>query len=143
MTPADRDRFDTLLERVIEALPVGVASRLDEIPIVVEDHPSDALRRALIADGTIADDDEAADLCGLHTGVALTERSIEDAGVLPDQIHLFREGIVSLALDQDPGGSWQAAAEWAILEEIRITLLHEIGHHFGLDEEDLEGLGYA
>lgn len=152
MRQADQDRFDALVEEVLADLPPPVAARLDEIAIVVEDRPSPALVRALVADGTIEDEAAAADLCGLHTGVALTERSVEAAGVLPDQIHLFREGIVTLALENPPSPpsrrtaamiTWTASLDEAVREEIRITILHEIGHHFGLDEGDLDELGYA
>ncbi len=90
----------------------------------------------------MSDDDEI--LCGLHTGIALTERSVERPDS-SDVIHLFREGIV------DTAGGWEEASdeegeyggEARIREEIRVTILHEIGHHFGLDEGDLERLGYA
>ena len=152
MKDRDRDRFDRLVQEVLAALPPPIAERLDEISIVVEDRPSPALARALVADGTIEDEAAADDLCGLHTGVALTERSVELAGVLPDQIHLFREGIVTLVLEnQDPlppeeafaEATWPASLDEAVREEIRITVLHEIGHHFGLDEGDLDDLGYA
>jgi predicted Zn-dependent protease with MMP-like domain len=66
----------------------------------------------------------------------LTEKSVEH-GDLPTVIHLFRRGIVSLA-----GGWEQPNADDEVYEEVRVTLLHEIGHHFGLEEEDLEELGY-
>ena len=54
----------------------------------------------------------------------------------PETIQLFREGIVAAA------GGWPAGAE-AVAEEIRVTVLHEVGHHFGLEEDDLEEVGYA
>ncbi len=57
---------------------------------------------------------------------------------MPPQIHIFRDGIVEFA-----GGWHQKYAEDEIYEETRITLLHEIGHHFGLDEDDLTELGYG
>lgn len=130
MTDRQRERFDAIFEDVIDALPPHVRERLEEVPVVVEDRPSRELLRSM-------DLPEDELLCGLHTGVALTERSVEHSGVLPDEIRLFREGIVDLA-----GGWRQPHAEQEIYEEIRITLLHEIGHHFGLDEDDLEDLGY-
>ena len=63
-----------------------------------------------------------------------------------EHIHIFREGIVNLATEDEEGRAlgWKAEhAEESIYEEIRITILHEIGHHFGLDEDDLEELGYG
>ncbi|TVQ31430.1 MAG: metallopeptidase family protein [Phycisphaeraceae bacterium] len=101
-----------------------------EIPVILDDRPSPKLLKELgMGSGEL--------LCGLHSGIALTDRSIEHSGVLPDEIRLFREGIVETA------GGWEAQyAEDEIYEQIRITLLHEIGHHFGLDEDDLAELGY-
>jgi len=103
--------------------------------VVVLDRPTSAMLRDL---GLPPDqwEEEVATLCGLHTGTMLTERSIEHSGELPTDIHLFREGIVGAA------GGWEQGRE-RIAHEIRITLLHEIGHHFGLDEDDLERLGYG
>lgn len=86
------------------------------------------------------------DLCGMHTGVALTERSVTHSGELPDVIQIFRRGIL------DAAGGWtecrdENGEEYGgvarIEREIRITILHEIGHHFGLSESDLERLGYG
>lgn len=137
MTPEERDRFDALLEEEIESLPPAIRALLDESPVIVEDHPDPALLAEL---GMEPDDI----LCGLHTGVPITERSVEHPDM--ETIHLFREGILDMA------GGWEEwkdengeplGGEELIREEIRITLLHEIGHHFGLDENDLERLGYG
>jgi len=130
---ARRDEFDAMLERVIAALPDRVRALLDEVPVVVDDLPS---REVLEEFGMTAD--EADELCGLHTGRAFTERSVEHDAELPSEIQLYREGIVAQAGGWDGGG-----AKARIEEEIRITLLHEIGHQFGLDEDDLERLGYG
>lgn len=138
MNRRERERFDALVERVIGELPGSIRALLDEVPVVVLDRPTSAMLRSLGIDP--ADEEEAGSLCGLHSGLSITERSpANDSGTIED-IHLFREGIVSLAGGferTDEGGG-----EEAVLEEIRITLLHEIGHHFGLDEDDLERLGY-
>jgi len=86
------------------------------------------------------------DLYGLHSGTALTERSVEAPPDLPDQIMLFRGPLFRLA---GPGASLhptrrkRTKERETLREQVRITLLHEIGHHFGLDEEDLDRLGYA
>lgn len=153
MTDAERERFDALMEDAIDALPAKVRALIEEVPIVVLDRPSSKMIKDLIADGTLLPEDEATaaeDLCGLHTGVAITDRSIDDPGGWgsvghdtfgQEQIHIFREGIVHLATE-DVG--WSAEhAEDNIYEEILITILHEVGHHFGLDEDDLDELGYA
>lgn len=142
MTPRMQERFDGLLEGVIDALPASYRSLLDEIPVIVMDRPSRDMIRDLRRDGTLPpegdDEEEASSLCGLHTGVPGTERSVELSGDLPSQIHLFREGIVALA------GGWDGAgADEAVAHEIRVTLLHELGHQFGLEEGDLDELGYG
>ena len=135
MSPAERRRFDELLEALIEALPRHLQRVLEEIPVVVLDRPTAAMLRDLgVARENWAE--EARTLCGLHSGTMLTERSIERSGDLPTDIHLFREGIVGAA------GGWEQGRD-RVAEEIRITLLHEIGHHFGLDEDDLDRLGYG
>jgi len=138
MTRSERERFDRLFEEVLDALPPGIHKLIEEVPLVLEDRPSRRLLREL----GIEDDDEI--LCGVHTGVPLTDRSVErpDAS---DVVQIFREGVIDMA------GGWEEGVDdegpfggvERIREEIRITILHELGHHFGLDEEDLDQLGYA
>ena len=130
MNSADRDRFDRLLEEVLATLPPRLHELIEEAPLIVEDRPSPELLEELGMDPE--DDDDL--LCGLHSGTPLTERSVEYGDDLPETIHLFREGIVAHA------GGW--ARVESVRREIRITVLHEIGHHFGLDEDDLAELGY-
>lgn len=140
MNEIDRDRFDVLVERVLESLPRRLKSLLDEAPLIVEDRPSPGLLQELGIDA-----DEADTLCGLHSGTPLTHRSVEHGHDLPETIHLFREGIVEEAggweLRTDNDGR-EVGGDGRVMDEIRITLLHEIGHHFGLDENDLAELGY-
>jgi predicted Zn-dependent protease with MMP-like domain len=129
VTAEDRERFDALLEAVLASLPRDLHALLEEAPLVVDDAPDPTMLRELGVDG------EVEMLCGLHSGVPITERSPEagDGGL--EIIHLFRAGIM-----EEAGGSGADDAD--IAREIRITLLHEIGHHFGLDEDDLFDLGY-
>ena len=130
MTPDQRERFDRLLERIIEELPEHLRALLDEAPLIVDDEPGPALSEELgIEPGEL--------ICGLHSGVPLNERSVEHPPELPMQIHIFRRGIIELV-----GGMDGPEGESGLIREIRITLLHEIGHHFGLDEDDLAELGY-
>lgn len=130
MTSEQREQFDRILEGAIERLPDRFREWIEEVPVVVEDRPSSDLVRDLGMD-----DDEG--LAGLHSGISLTERSVEDHAGLPDEIRIFREGVVDLA------GGWSGPdAPVRLAREIRITLLHELGHHFGLDEDDLADLGY-
>ncbi len=155
MTEAAREHFDRLLEDVLEGLPRQVRALIDEVPLVVLDRPTPEMIADLKREGTLEPDADGMDLCGLHTGTSLVERSVEtEGGRLPDQVHIFREGIVALALGDD-SAAWERECEAAratgggvegdeaIYEEIRITVLHELGHHFGLGEEDLDELGYA
>lgn len=147
LSRSEQDRFDRLLQDVLDALPPRIHALLDEVPVVVMDRPTPDMVKSLIRDGVLEPDADGSDLCGLHSGTALTHRSVEDpagwgqfgddAGG-PEQIHLFRLGIIDLA-----GGFEAPDADEAVYEEIRTTLLHEIGHHFGLDEDDLDALGYA
>jgi predicted Zn-dependent protease with MMP-like domain len=135
LTDQQRDRFDLLVDEAVESLPPRIRALLDEVPLVVLDQPDDGMLRDV---GIDPGDDSALDeLCGLHTGVALTELSVEHSGELPTVVHIFRRGIIALA-----GGWDEPDAEDTIYEEIRTTILHEIGHHFGLDEDDLADLGY-
>lgn len=140
LTDAQRARFDALLEEVLEDLPAKVRDLLEEMPVIVEDRPSDALLTQLAAEEgePIAPDE----LCGLHTGIPFTEKSVGVSGELPSDIRLFRLGIVAEAGGWDQEGEDADEVDDSIYEEIRITLLHEIGHQFGLDEDDLERLGY-
>lgn len=144
MDADNRQRFDELLEQVIEDLPEAVHELFDEVPLIVDDRPDDALVRRLAIDFEIPDEPGelerfARELCGLHSGRMLTERSVDDPADVPEDIRIFREGIVGIA------GGWdgpRSEVDGAIAEQIRITILHEVGHHFGLDEDDLERLGY-
>lgn len=119
--------FDELLEKHIANLPDWVAVQLEEIPVIVDDEPDDATLAMLGLSR------RTSELCGLHTGIPITQRSVEHAWRLPDHIQLFRGPIKRVA----------KSSRTSLSEQIRITLLHEIGHHFGLDEDQLTELGYG
>jgi predicted Zn-dependent protease with MMP-like domain len=126
-------RFDALVADAIEALPPGLRDLIDETPVVVLDRPDARMLRDLGIPASDADE-----LCGLHTGTAITERGVEEHARMPTEIHLFRRGIIAQA------GGWEGPdADERVYEEIRITLLHELGHEHGLDEDDLDRLGYG
>ena len=121
-----RTRFDTILDRLMATLPDDLQQRLEEIPLIIDDEPPPHLLRKMKFDNN------RTELCGLHWGTPLTHRSVLQTSRLPDRIMLFRGPII------------RVTAHLASLEDqIRITLLHEIGHHFGLDEDDLRRLGYG
>jgi predicted Zn-dependent protease with MMP-like domain len=125
-----RNRFDALLDKVVDALPDYIGDLLAEVPLIVEDRPDAQTMEEM-------DVDDPADLCGLYTGIPLTERSVQHSGQMPEEIMIYREGVVEAARD-DRGRLTDRQLE----REIRTTVLHEIGHHFGLDEDELRRLGY-
>jgi predicted Zn-dependent protease with MMP-like domain len=98
---------------------------LHNIEFVVEDRPSDELLRA---EGL---DPRHDTLYGIYQGVPLPDRSSLDPPLLPDKITIFVEPLQEDFPDLDE-----------LREEIRLTVLHEIAHYFGMDEEDIEDLGY-
>jgi len=104
---------------------------LEKVPLHVEDHPSEEImdQRGV---------EYLDELCGLYTGIPLGERSILHSGTLPDVVTIYREGILTAACDA--GGRIRSDE---LRRQIRITILHELGHHHGLTEEDLRALGYG
>lgn len=139
MNDDQRARFDALAAEAVDDLPEAFRAVLDEVPLVIIDEPTPDILRDMGYDPR--DPEARRDLMGLHSGFAFTEESVERSGALPSQIHLFRRGIVEHlggweAIDEDPEG------DDLLYEEIAVTLLHEIGHQMGLDEDDLERLGY-
>ena len=130
MKPELLERFDRLLAEVLAELPQGIRDRLEESPLIADDRPSSEMMDELGARNPFS-------LCGLYTGIPLTKRSVEHSGTLPDRIFIFREGIIAAARSRHG-----RLADAALKRQIRITVLHEIGHHFGLGEADLRKLGY-
>ena len=130
MNPFLRKFFDQQLDQVFPQLPPLVHKLLSKVPLVVEDYPSQQVMRKVGVR-------QRSHLCGLYTGIPITKRSIEHSGILSDVIHIYREGILSLA--QDGQGDID---EKELRKQIRITILHERGHHHGLEESELEELGY-
>ena len=129
MKPEMRQYFDRLLAGVIAELPHPIRDLLDAVPLYVEDYPSEEVLRRIGA--------TRQGLCGLYTGIPLTEKSVNHAGRPSDVIWLFRLGILRL------GETTEGIDEAELLRQIRITILHELGHYHGLDEDDLERLGYG
>jgi len=131
MSPYERKHFDRLLDEVVERLPAEVMELMDAVPLVVEDYPSESLCKEM----DIQDRDE---LCGLFRGIAFTEPEDEHARQHSNQVLLFREGVLAAAMDEDG-----QISDDELRRQMRITILHEYGHHFGLDEEELDELGYG
>jgi predicted Zn-dependent protease with MMP-like domain len=125
MTPVDKETLDfyELVERALEGLPPELSALLDNVAIVVDEWPD-------YSTPLVADDSEDT-LYGLYEGVPLTERGWGYSGVLPDKITIFRG---PLERDFEPD---------ELEEQVRITVVHEIAHYFGFDEDRLEELGYG
>jgi len=110
------DEFERHIDRALRSLPEELRRAIDNVEIVVVD-----------------ENPEDSDLFGLYTGIPLTERDTGYAGVLPDVIEIYR-----LPLEEEFGHDPPL-----LEEEIRITVLHELAHHFGIDDDRLEELGWS
>jgi len=108
-------RFDELVSEALDDIPAELTSAMDNVVVLVEaNHPDDP------------------HLLGLYEGVALTERTTSYGGWLPDRIFVFREPILAMCATEDE-----------VVEEVIITVVHEIAHHFGIDDERLHELGWG
>ncbi|HTN75175.1 MAG TPA: metallopeptidase family protein [Pirellulaceae bacterium] len=130
LTLEERQYFDEHLEFVLSQLPLMVKNLIEQIPLVVEDYPA---KNVLDRVGLKFRDQ----LCGLYVGISLDKKSVEASGQPADTVYLFREGILNEAADDE--GYY---TDDSVREAIRITILHEYGHHHGLDEDELRALGY-
>jgi len=116
--------FARALREALLELPPMFRDALANVAVVVEEWPPDDLLNEL---GVPPDDT----LYGFYHGVPLPERSVLDSGLLPDKISIYRGPLMEDFPDRNE-----------MRRQIRITLLHEIGHYFGMDEEGLSRLGY-
>ena len=108
-------RFDELVADALDQIPARLARAMDNVVVLTEDvHPDDP------------------DLLGLYEGVPLTERTHDYAGALPDRITLYREPLRSISADEPE-----------LVHEVLVTVVHEIAHHFGIDEDALHRLGWG
>ena len=110
-----REFFEQVVTETLEELPDEIYERLDNLAVVVEDR-----------------DSCDASLLGLFEGISLLDRGIDYAGVLPDRISIFIGAHLDLGLDRRGTAA-----------EIRRTVLHEIGHHLGIDDHRLDELGWS
>lgn len=108
------DRFDALVGEALDSIPAPLADAMENVVVVVEDEPP-----------------EGESLFGLYTGVPLTERA-DYSGVLPDVITIFRLPLCRAC-----------SSEAEVVEEVLITVVHEVAHHFGIDDHALDELGWA
>lgn len=120
-----KHRFGELVELALAEVPAPFAEYLEEVMVEVRDRPSARLARKMgTRRGNL--------LLGLYRGRPRTNRSVEDSATLPDVIYIFQDSIEQVA-----------RSEQELIEQVRTTVLHEIGHHFGMDEDDLDELGYG
>ncbi|GAB3429761.1 metallopeptidase family protein [Actinophytocola sediminis] len=110
-----RQRFEELVGDALDLIPKEFAAAMDNVVVLVEDR-----------------DLEQPSLLGLYHGVALTERTSNYGGVLPDRITIYREAILDICENEED-----------VVEEVAITVVHEIAHHFGIDDARLHELGWG
>ena len=111
-----RERFEELVRDALDEVPGELLDLMDNVVILVEDDSPGG-------DGG---------LLGLYEGHALTERGWHYAGVLPDRITIYRRPILRLCESEED-----------VVEEVAVTVVHEIAHHFGIDDERLHALGWG
>ncbi|MGA8211355.1 MAG: metallopeptidase family protein [Nocardioidaceae bacterium] len=111
-----REEFEALVATALDGVPSELSALIDNCVVLVEDEPPA----------------EDPDLLGIYVGVPLTERDHTYTWALPDRITIFRGPLLAMC---------QSAAE--VVEEVRVTVVHEIAHHFGIDDDRLHDLGYA
>jgi predicted Zn-dependent protease with MMP-like domain len=117
-----REQFEALVEEALEQLPDEFRAALDNVAVMVEEEPS---QEDLEEVGIDPEDPDRDDLLGLYQGVPLTDRD-STYSALPDRVLVFR-GPILRACD----------SRRQVLREIRETVQHELGHYFGLEEDDL------
>lgn len=116
--------FRSLVDRAITDIPPEFKPYLDGITIDIEPTPDDNTCREIgLNDPT--------ELLGLYHGIPLTEQSMLDSATMPGRIVIYQRSVEAICRSHDD-----------IVREVRTTVLHEIGHHLGMDEDDLEALGY-
>ena len=111
----DRAGFEALVDQALDEIPAEIASQVHNVVVLVEDEPP-------------ADEP---DLLGVYEGVSLTERTSDHTG-LPDRITVFRRPLLEMCETPEE-----------LVREVRITVVHEIAHHFGIDDARLHQLGYG
>ncbi len=112
----DAQRFEDLVGEALDEVPPELLDLMDNVVILVADEPPD----------------DEPDLLGLYEGHALTERGWSYSGVLPDRITIFRNPILAIC-----------DSEQDVVDEVAVTVVHEIAHHFGIDDARLHELGWA
>jgi predicted Zn-dependent protease with MMP-like domain len=124
----EREEFVKLVEEALAALPARFRKRIQNVAVLVENAPPEQLSRRGSRDAGIISSDDAENLVlGVFEGVPTTKKSMFDLPAGPDRIVLYQKNIEAVCSNQDE-----------IREEIRLTVLHELGHYFGMTEAQLE-----
>lgn len=110
-----RRHFEELVADALDTIPPELTAAMDNVVVLVE-----------------ARNDEEPDLLGLYEGVALTERDSTYGGVLPDRISIYQDAILEFCETDDD-----------VVHEVAVTVVHEVAHHFGIDEDTLHALGWG
>jgi predicted Zn-dependent protease with MMP-like domain len=117
-----RARFEDLVADALDEVPPELAAEMENVAVVVEDWPTRAQK-----------DGRRGTLLGLYQGIPLTRRGpMSYGGVLPDKITIFRGPLCA-----------RARTEAELAAQVRVTVLHEVGHYFGMDDARLHELGWA
>lgn len=111
-----REEFEELVAEALDRIPPELTTLMDNVAIFVEDDPDPA----------------GPELLGLYEGIPLTERGDWYAGVLPDRITIYRNPTLRICETYEH-----------VVEEVEVTVVHEVAHHFGIDDERLHELGYG
>lgn len=119
-----REDFEELVAEALDRIPPELTRLMDNVAVFVEDEPP-------------ASDPE---LLGLYEGTPLTERGEWYAGVLPDRITIYRGPTLRMV---ERESAEEGEAREGVVEEVEITVVHEIAHHFGIDDDRLHALGYG
>ena len=121
--PPSADEIEAIARRALNALPKPFSDSIGDIVLAVEEFADDATLDALGIDDPFA-------LSGVYEGVPLPERSVEQSGTLPERVRLFRRPLLE---------EW-ASGENRLEQLVAHVLIHEIGHHFGLSDDDMHAL---
>jgi len=122
MVHVSLDRFEELVADALDSIPEDLGRHMENVAVVVADWPTPEQLDG--RDGT---------LLGLYEGIDILDRSpIGYTGVMPDRITIFRGPLCQLARDEDD-----------LAQQVRVTVLHEVGHYFGLSDDRLRELGWA
>ena len=120
-----REVFEQLVDQALESLPDAFRAHIANVIIEIEDQPDSRTCAEL-------DLDDPRALLGLYHGIPLTDRHVEEPVHMPDRISIYQSNIQRICRSRDE-----------LVEQIRKTVLHEVGHYFGLDEDDLDEVGYG